>query len=74
MKDDIQTRLGVPVYDLSEMKVTYDYSDCTEYNGRGRLKSRKSVYVGFSDMIRNERRNIFRPVFPRRKQMCVVFL
>lgn len=47
LKDDIQTRLGAPVYDLSEMKVTYDYSDCTEFNDRGELRGAKGAYVGF---------------------------
>lgn len=47
LKDDIQTRLGAPVYDLSQMKVTYDYSDCTEYNYRGKLRGAKGVHVGF---------------------------
>ncbi|MGN0856324.1 MAG: hypothetical protein ACI4QJ_02865 [Candidatus Spyradenecus sp.] len=47
LKDDIQTRLGAPVYDLSEMKVTYDYSDCSEFNYRGKLQGVKGVSVGF---------------------------
>ena len=47
LKDDIQTRLGAPVYDLSEMKVTYDYSDCSEFNYRGKLQGAKGVSVGF---------------------------
>ena len=47
LKDDIQTRLGAPVYDLSEMKVTYDYSDCTEFNDRGELRGAKDAPVGF---------------------------
>lgn len=47
LKDELQTRLGAPVYDLSQMKVTYDYSDCTEYNYRGKLRGVKGAYVGF---------------------------
>ncbi len=47
LKDDIQTRLGAPVYDLSEMKVTYRYSDCSEFNYRGKLQGAKGVSVGF---------------------------
>ena len=47
LKDDIQTRLGAPVYDLSEMKVTYDYSDCSEFNYFGKLPGAKGVSVGF---------------------------
>ncbi len=47
LKDDIQTRLGAPVYDLGEMKVTYDYSDCSEFNYLGKLQGAKGVSVGF---------------------------
>lgn len=47
LKDEIQTRLGAPVYDLSEMKVKYIYSDCSEYNELGELPGAKGAGVGF---------------------------
>lgn len=47
LKDELQTRLGAPVYDLSQMKVTYNYSDCSEYNDGGKLRGAKGTYVGF---------------------------
>lgn len=47
LKDDIQTRLGAPVYDLSEMKVKYNHSDCSEYNALAKLPGANGAAVGF---------------------------